>query len=617
MEEIVRQTRKRLLATARRIGAPQDAEDSVQATYYALLRRGDRPLDAPLIAWLLTVVVRIAYRRKAIVKKQAEVAERLARPSDEAGPLRRAESTERGEILREEVARLPAKYRDVLVLRYFEGLSRAECSALLDVPENTVKTRLQRGRQLLRGRLHPRMRHALVATPWFVSDAANAALSVSAMGVVMKSKVTVFTTVVALLVLAGLIGVATDLFRRGDGEARPRVDPAASTGTQVERGDKSPETESDEVEPSEFPLPESFDLDSADRDRDVHGFVVAEDGTPIPGAHLSLIHYPWRRSNTLNVAEYHSSVAGPKTRSAQDGSFVLPWERGRNGELLIEAEGFARRRFADVQAGERVRIVMDTGATVNVTVVAPVAGADAPVAGVEMLLHVAGGRTAGPWAHRGTSDADGEAQFTNVAGNRRVWIEAHHPEYGRPSWERVELGGSGEEISVRLRMRERRAVTGRVTDSVTGAPIAGAMVGLHWVQRDAVFTDDDGRYELSAWRSDEVLSVCVSADGYGRERAEFGTAGSSDTIDFELSPGDRVTGRVVDETGRALEGVRIAAIGAVMRERTLNSRGYAVSRADGRFEFGGLRHDAQHTLVLMTRGRGRALFDFGSAEQAG
>jgi len=46
MEEIVKRTRPRLLATARRIGNPQDAEDSVQATYHALLRRGDRPLAA-------------------------------------------------------------------------------------------------------------------------------------------------------------------------------------------------------------------------------------------------------------------------------------------------------------------------------------------------------------------------------------------------------------------------------------------------------------------------------------------------------------------------------------------------------------------------------------------
>ncbi len=38
MEEFVATTRPRLLKAARRIGAPQDADDSVQAAYHALLQ---------------------------------------------------------------------------------------------------------------------------------------------------------------------------------------------------------------------------------------------------------------------------------------------------------------------------------------------------------------------------------------------------------------------------------------------------------------------------------------------------------------------------------------------------------------------------------------------------
>ena len=41
MDALVRHTRPRLLRAARRIGAPQDAEDSVQSAYYSLLRAGD------------------------------------------------------------------------------------------------------------------------------------------------------------------------------------------------------------------------------------------------------------------------------------------------------------------------------------------------------------------------------------------------------------------------------------------------------------------------------------------------------------------------------------------------------------------------------------------------
>ena len=46
MEALVAATRPRLVAIARRIGAPQDAEDATQAAYHALLRRGELPAGA-------------------------------------------------------------------------------------------------------------------------------------------------------------------------------------------------------------------------------------------------------------------------------------------------------------------------------------------------------------------------------------------------------------------------------------------------------------------------------------------------------------------------------------------------------------------------------------------
>jgi len=80
METIVARTRGRLLVIARRIGAPQDAEDSVQAAYHALLRR-EGPPDT-VEAWLTTAVVRIAYRRKALARREIRLAGTLARDGD-------------------------------------------------------------------------------------------------------------------------------------------------------------------------------------------------------------------------------------------------------------------------------------------------------------------------------------------------------------------------------------------------------------------------------------------------------------------------------------------------------------------------------------------------------
>jgi len=603
MEQIVARTRGRLLGAARKIGSPQDAEDSVQATYHALLRRGDRPLDSPLIAWLLTVVVRIAYRRKAIDKRQADLASRLARPNEEAGPLRRAQHTERGELLRAEVARLPAKYRDVLVLRYFEGLSRAECGALLDCSEQTVKTQLRRARELLRGRLHPRFRHALFVAPWFLIDTARAA---PAMGVIMKSKAAL---VVAVIALVGLITIGVSSMRKDHAAAPPRADPQPER--LVADSDPQPEPNPDLKAEAEPILRDSFELAAADRDRDVHGTVVNEDNEPVAGARIHVVTQPWRRANTMYYEQYHATEPGPSVRSARDGTFILPWERGRSGELRVEAEGYARQWVEQVQAGERTRIVLGPGATVD----ARVLDADGqPAAGVTLVLRGSAGAAPGPFSQRMTSDENGSARFTGVSGSRLHWLVASSREHGQPGWKRVEVPGRGGRVEVEVRLLRPRLVRGSVTDARTGEGIPGANVGVGWMQRGSVVTDADGRYELPTKQSDRPLWLVASAPGFGAAQAELGAI---DSLDISLTAGDRVQGRVVDARGAAQAGVRIAALGTVIGERTFTSRAHSVSGADGRFELTGLRHDALHVVAFLTPGKGRWLVEVAPAEHSG
>jgi RNA polymerase sigma-70 factor (ECF subfamily) len=176
IERVVSETRPRLLAAARRIGAPQDAEDAVQTAYLSLVRHRGAPLDAPLLPWLLTAVVRNAYRRKAIQRRETTLAERLARPRPPGEvPGAHAVAAEDVARLRATVVRLPARYRDPAVLHLLEGLSIAEVGRLLDLPEGTVRTRLHRARRLLRARLlgvavDPRVLSAVLALPWFLAD---------------------------------------------------------------------------------------------------------------------------------------------------------------------------------------------------------------------------------------------------------------------------------------------------------------------------------------------------------------------------------------------------------------------------------------------------------------
>ncbi len=175
LDLVVRETRLRLLAAARRIGAPQDAEDSVQTAYLSLVRKRGEPLGAPVFPWLLTAVVRTAYRRKALARREEEVARRLARRLDGPSPFTLAAGREIGERVGRAVGRLPASYRDPVVLHYLAGLSTRETAGLLDLPEATVRTRLRRARILLRSRLPAGLLHGLFLVPWFLKDAAESA----------------------------------------------------------------------------------------------------------------------------------------------------------------------------------------------------------------------------------------------------------------------------------------------------------------------------------------------------------------------------------------------------------------------------------------------------------
>ncbi len=239
MEALVRRTRGKLIAIARKIGAPQDAEDSVQAAYHALLRRPAVPVTVE--AWLTTAVIRIAYRRKALARNELQLAETLARDGD---PQAEAARREESNLLRHEVARLPANYRDALVLRWLEGLSVEETARLLDRPAATVKTHTRRGLTLLRARVAPWAAHAILAGPWLLADSMRSA---AGWGILMNTKTTV--GMAGIVIAAGAVGVGVGMsttqedarIPRREARQEPRADLDRTLGT-LRAPDRSPAT---------------------------------------------------------------------------------------------------------------------------------------------------------------------------------------------------------------------------------------------------------------------------------------------------------------------------------------------------------------------------------------
>mgnify|MGYP001136730616 CR=1 FL=1 len=124
-----------------------DAEDVVQDTFIRYHTTNTQFADEQHIrAWLLRVAINKAknvtmsfWRRRGVPLE--DYAETLAFPSPEAGGLF------------EKVMKLPEKYRTAIYLYYYEDYSTDEIARLTGTPAATVRTRLRRGRELLRAGL--------------------------------------------------------------------------------------------------------------------------------------------------------------------------------------------------------------------------------------------------------------------------------------------------------------------------------------------------------------------------------------------------------------------------------------------------------------------------------
>ncbi len=136
------------------VGDPEDAEDAFQATFLVLLRQAGSIRDGSAVGrWLYEVACRISRRERRRLarlrsqERQAPVMDAAATP--EFDPADR----ETKPILHDEIHRLPSKLRDAIVLCYLEGLTVEEAARQLQCPVGTLKSRLARGREVLRSRL--------------------------------------------------------------------------------------------------------------------------------------------------------------------------------------------------------------------------------------------------------------------------------------------------------------------------------------------------------------------------------------------------------------------------------------------------------------------------------
>ncbi len=134
---------------------PTDAQDIVQEVFYQYIkRRGAFDSAEHEKAWLLRVTLNACkklwrsawYRRVYPFGEQEEAVQEGSLEADVLAQERRA-------AVVQAVFLLPAKYREVIHLFYFEELSVKEICRILDRKESTVTSQLTRGRDMLRKNL--------------------------------------------------------------------------------------------------------------------------------------------------------------------------------------------------------------------------------------------------------------------------------------------------------------------------------------------------------------------------------------------------------------------------------------------------------------------------------
>jgi RNA polymerase sigma-70 factor (ECF subfamily) len=151
---VVRQHWRKVFNVAYKfVGKHDEAEDLAQDIFLKVFRSlntFDR--RANFQTWLVSVSRNLCIDHYRSVRKERQTIDRnidaneLSPASKDAGPIAALEQRDRVLLLRQALAALPATLRTAVVMRDIQELSYQEIAHALQLPEGTVKSRINRGR---------------------------------------------------------------------------------------------------------------------------------------------------------------------------------------------------------------------------------------------------------------------------------------------------------------------------------------------------------------------------------------------------------------------------------------------------------------------------------------
>ena len=169
-EQVFREYAPRVYNLARRmLGNDADAEDVTQDVLVQVVRKLDTFRgDSDVFTWLhrITVNAALLHRRKRAHHEEREIHDPLDHILEDGHhgapvrpwsvePDREVLDQETHQLVEKAIADLPEIYRDVYVLADVEGLPNPEIAGMLGLSVPAIKSRLHRGRLLMRNALAP------------------------------------------------------------------------------------------------------------------------------------------------------------------------------------------------------------------------------------------------------------------------------------------------------------------------------------------------------------------------------------------------------------------------------------------------------------------------------
>ncbi|MGI9020191.1 MAG: RNA polymerase sigma factor [Solirubrobacterales bacterium] len=151
-EQLYRSSRDDLFAYVHGLLRDRSAAEDVTALAFERAfrrRRKFNPSRGNRRAWLFGIARNAALDELRRRKRRADLAEEVADP-DAPDPADEAETALRRRALRQAMADLAARERELVALKFFAGLSNAEIAAVVGTSESNAGTRLHRVIEKLR-----------------------------------------------------------------------------------------------------------------------------------------------------------------------------------------------------------------------------------------------------------------------------------------------------------------------------------------------------------------------------------------------------------------------------------------------------------------------------------